>query len=151
MKGNIWQVALVAVLLALLLPAANVAFTANTDVPRESENVTIQYQPQRVNPNQTAIRFLDNETVSNASTGAQFVEDADYRWFPDNGSIRFNTTQPDVTAGNNATVNYSYRAGSEATRTGYEVLSAFGGFAGLLLLLVCVGALLNYTFGGGGF
>lgn len=150
MKGNIWQVGLVAVLLALLLPAANLAFVGATDVPRESHNVTIQEQPQSVPTNETAITFFDNETVTNASSGAEFSDD-EYSWFAENGSISFNTSDPDVNEGDTANVTFSYRAGNEATRTTYLLFSNFGQVIGVLLMVVCAGVVLNMTFGKEGF
>lgn len=148
MKGNLWQVAVVALVLALVFPALNIAqtdasenTTSETLIIEEGTNSTVSEE---------ADRYGSDPTIESESQ--TLVEDEDYAWYEDTGTVEWlNSTT--TTDGAEATITYTYWFTTEETSIVEDaVLTPLGAVVGLLLLITGVGALFAMIdFGGGSF
>jgi hypothetical protein len=149
MKGNIWQLGVLALVLALLLPAANIALGSAGHNVTETDTVIIDYANDTTVPaDGYVLETYDNETVTNSSN-VTLTEGTDYDFYTENHSVRWYNTN-NTTNGADANVTWTYRAAGEATHTAQIVLGSLGQFIGLLFILVAIGSLLYMTFAGGG-
>lgn len=148
MKGNLWQVAVVALVLALVFPALNIAqadaeenSATETFIIEKGTNDTVSEDADRYSENVTVV--VQNETL---------VEDRDYSWDETTGTIEW-LNSPNTTNGDEANVTYTYWFTTEETSVVESaVLSPLGAVAGLLLLITGLGALFTMiNFGGGSF
>jgi hypothetical protein len=152
MRGNIWQVAAVGLLLAVALVGLNPTAERTTTAVNETDQVTVQYEgtvsPQ---PDQRALLYYDNETVTINETGTQetLTEGTDYEWDRQDGELRFFDTA-NTTEGDSANITYSYGTGRESTGVVATVLGAVGQWFGLLFLMIAVGAVWKLSAGASG-
>lgn len=151
MKGNIWIVAVVAILCVVVWPAVNVG--AGNAVATTSTTATLTVDAgdsDTLTPSPSAFAFRDNETVT--VNGTTYDEGTDYAFDAQNGTVEWlDSPRTAADAGAEAAVAYSYDYHDETTTGVLQVLGGFGGVLGLLFLLVCLAALLVLTFGGSGF
>lgn len=150
MRGNIWQVAAVGLLLAVALVGLNPTAERTTTAVTETDQVTIQYDgtvsPQ---PDQRALLYYDNETVTADGGSVTLTEGTDYEWDTDDGSLRFFNTA-NTTEGETGNITYSYGTGRESTGVVASVLGSLGQWLGLLFLMVAVGAVWKLSAGASG-
>jgi hypothetical protein len=147
MRGALFIVGFVAILLGLVLPAANIGYAgAQTLQPVTGESVTVDYDSP-VAVDQEAGTYSDSVTVRNA-TGSELAAGTDYTWDASAGELSFSNTS-NTTDGESANIDYSYEGHSQTDKNIDGVLSNVGGWIGLLLLLVAVATLVAML--GGGF
>jgi hypothetical protein len=156
MRGSLWQVAAIGVLLAVAGVGLNPTAEQTTTAVNETDQVTVQYEGTiSPSPDQRALLYYDNETVtvneSTDTTPDTLTEGVDYDWHQRNGSLVFyNTAQ--TSEGDTANITYSYGTGGEATGVVATILGSLGGWIGLLFIMVAVGAVWKLTAGvSGGF
>lgn len=148
MKGNLWQVAVVALVLALVFPALNIA-----QADAEENNATETFLVDKGTTDtvsEEADRYGEDVTI--VSQTETLVEDRDYTWDETTGTIEW-LNSPNTTNGDEANVTFTYWFTTEETSVVESaVLSPLGAVAGLLLLITGLGALFTMIdFGGGSF
>lgn len=147
MKGALFAVGFAAILLGLVLPAANIGFAgAQTLQPVEGEQITVDYDAT-VAVGEQADVYSDSVTVRD-SDGNELVAGTDYSWSSSTGELAFTNTT-NTTDGEVANIDYAYEGHSQTDKDVDGVLSTFGGWIGLLLLLVAIATL--FAMLGGGF
>lgn len=140
MRGTLWQVVAVALLLGVVVVGANPTTERATTAVNETDTVTVQHEGVvRPMPDNRTILYYDNETVTVDNGTTTLVEGVDYEWFPRNGSVSFNASGQ-TTEGESANITYVYGTGSETTGIVATTLGAVGQWYGLLLLLFGLGA-----------
>lgn len=147
MKGNIWQVAVVALACALALPALNVAQTNATVQGAENESVTVDYTN---NSTVSADAVSFNETVTITSEGTTLTDGTDYEWYHETGTVEWYNTSS-TTEGDTAWVDYTYQYRTQETEDVSGMLASVSPVLGLLLLITGLGALLVISWGGGAY
>jgi hypothetical protein len=147
-----WQVAAVGLLLAVAVVGLNPTAERTTTAVNETDQVTVQYEgtvsPQ---PDQRALLYYDNETVTVNNTGTQttLTEGVDYEWETEDGSLRFYDTAK-TSEGDDANVTYVYGTAGESTGVVASVLGALGQWVGLLFVLIAVGTVWKLSAGASG-
>lgn len=142
--GSIWTVCVVALALALALVGLNAATADAAEDEFVTRNLTVD-QGTDVNVTIDAYRVSDDETVTSNNT--TLTEGTDYQWYPTNTTLRWYTTS-NLTDGDDATLNVSAeRLESEEQQT-TSILATFGGWVGLLLMVVALGWIVNTGLGG---
>lgn len=141
MKGNIWQVAVVALALAMLGPLfvntgfANAADQRNateTTTPDFAQNYSVSVEPGDV--------YQYNDTINVTQNSTQLNAGDDYLWSADRGSVNWRNTS-DVSDDETATIRYGYEVHSDRTRTVAQIVRVNAPWIGLLLLMFALGAL----------
>lgn len=147
-KGNLWTLAVIAVVLAVLLPAANIAYADSThQQTKTNESVTVSYTGT-IQVSEDAFEYNDTVTLLNAS-GSELVDGTDYEWYPENGTLEYyNTTNTEE--GNTNHVTYDYFTHDQATLDASFILDLFGDWSGILIMIAAIGALLGLLFRGTG-
>lgn len=143
-KGNIWQVAVLALALALLVGGANVAFSAAAEEFTVEETATVDYSTNYTLQNDDAYRYVQLTITSN---GTELSEPEDYVFNETSAEVDWQTS-PDTTEGDDATLNYTYEDHSDLTRNFAAILGTAGTWIGLLLMVAALGYLLVIVFGG---
>jgi hypothetical protein len=141
MKGNIWQVLVLIVLLVVLLPAANIAFGASNGVDT-NDNVTVQYSDPVAIPNQTQYGYSDNVTIV-TNDGTELARGTDYGWNSTTGNVSFQAS-PRTNSGDDVRVHYRYYNPSGIQAAGYAFYNAFAAVLAYWPVLVLVGAAALY-------
>lgn len=148
MKGTIWGIAVLAIVLGLLLPAANAGYQ-NAEAPRDvvGESVIVDYDsPSRVDVDADAYA----ETVNITVDGDALTAGTSYTWNADTGEVTWLSSQ-ETKNGETASIDYSFAGGNQAGDDSNTVLSGVGSVLGLLMFLVAIGALISLLGSGGGF
>lgn len=154
MKGNVWQVAVVALVIAVVLPALNIGFgNAAAHFSVANEPATIDYETNTT-VDADAFEYNESITVTNASDGTELDGGSDYEWYPETGTIDWLDTAS-TSEGDDVELAYDYRQHDDATRDVDRALSPFGIVMVFVLLLTCVGAIFAWhamgSNSGGGF
>lgn len=149
MKGTLWSMAVVAVFLAVVLPAANIGYYNATSTSTVfNESGTVDYsQPVAVNNTDLTVRYLNNETVYDKN-GQELIEGTDYDWNTSSGEITFYDTVS-TNDGENFTIDYAYETRTDTTTDIAALISPWGAFLGIFFFVVVISALLGMLFGGG--
>lgn len=144
MKGDLWQIAVVLVFLALLLPAASIGFEAAEDRETiEDETVILEYdEPVAVEYHEEA---TDDVPTVTDEDGTELEEGIDYSW--DAGNITALETNLD---GEPVNVTYEIMIRTEATEDVAQILGIFDDWLAIIFLFVVVGAIVAMSFGGSG-
>lgn len=148
MKGTIWGIAVLAIVLGLLLPAANAGFE-NAQAPRdvEGESIIVDYDsPSRVDVDADAF----GETVNITADGDVLTAGTSYTWDASTGEVTWLSSN-ETTDGETAYIDYSFTGGNQAGNDSNTVLTGVGSVLGLLMFLVAIGALISLLGSGGGF
>jgi len=107
MKGSIWTVVVVAVVIAVAFLAIPAALSNNADVEAESETHTLRVtEPSNLTAADEWYRLIENETVEDAGNGTAYERGDDYLIDYQNGTL--NATQGGDAAGENVVVSYHY-------------------------------------------
>ena len=150
MKGNIWTVAIVAVLAGVIFLGVGVQFeSAEALVDVEDEEHTLSDTDPIVLEGAEEWNQMDtDETVTLVETGDTLERGDDYTIDYDAGEI---TGTPD-NDGEDVFVNYSYQKPDEETDVIAGLLAPLSPVVGLLLAIVALGTLLSWVglFGRGG-
>jgi len=144
MKGNLWQIIALALALALLFPAVNVAFAGSATAGNASETVSVDYQ----NESQLATDDVYNYTsVSVEANNQTLDEGTDYEFNESSATIRWlNTTA--TSSGDTATVTLQFYDHSEQTTTIATVFALLANPLVWVLVLAVVGWILITMVGG---
>jgi len=144
MRGNTWQFVALAIALALVVPAVNVAFADAASPFVANETTNIDYDVNYTLENDDAYDYT-SLTVKDA--GATLDEGDDYTFDESTATIDW-LSSPDTTDGDEVTVNYTYDDHTQQTENQSDVLQTFGYWLGWLLLIGAVGTTLTWAFGG---
>lgn len=147
MKGTIWTVAVVAFALALALVGANVAFADAAESEIVTRNTTID-KGDNSEFQIDAYEITDNISVYN-ETGHELTRGEDYAWNANTTTIEW-LFSSETTDGEDVTAEIEVSRHEQSEQTTAKLLSTAGGWIGQLLLIVGLGALLMFVFGGGG-
>lgn len=153
MKGNVWQVAVLAIALALLFPALNIGFgEAAQDFSVGNEPDTIDYS---VNSSvDTDAWDYDDLNVTHEPTNTLLDEGTDYNWYSDSGTIEW-LNSSSTTDGDEVTLSYEYDQHTQDTENVEGALAPISPVMTLLLLIAVIGTIFAWTAigmdGGGGF
>lgn len=154
MKGNLWQITVIALALVFLVPAASGAFAGATTEDTAVQNSTVDYDAGT----QLSINPQDNGNfteyagliVRNTDTETDLDRGTDYEFAEEFGTINYQKTAA-TTAGDNITVEYGYVLGDQRTLAQAKILRTVGSWIGLLLLIAALGWLVLISFSGRGF
>lgn len=146
-KGNIWQIAVLALALALVLPAVNVAYGDAAAEYDATETTAIDYTQDYTLGNDSAFSY---PSLSITSNGTALEEGPDYEFNETSATIDW-LQSADTTTGEDATIDYTYAEHSEQTENNGKILQTAGVWVGYLLMITVLGALLVMVFGGGGY
>jgi len=146
MKGTIWTVAVVALALALALGGANVAFADAAETETATRTLTID-KGTTDQLQIDAYETTDTITVTNES-GHNLTRGEDYAYNASSTSIEW-LLSSDQADGENVTAEIDVLRHERAEKTPGNILSTVAGSTGHLLLIVGLGALLFFVFGGG--
>ncbi len=152
MKGNLWTVVVVALFLAILLPAVNLGYQDTTKTATaNTEAVTVDYSENTTVDNaDTATSFYDNETIQTDGGNTTLEDGIDYEWNTTTGEIQWlNTTA--TTDGDTATITYTYQYHGQTTSNIAALLQPWGTILGVFLFVTVLGYFVNAALGGGGF
>lgn len=115
MKGNLWTVIVLVVVIALLLPGINLAFSESLEENNvEAETVTLEFEEQvPVSAADYATSFDEDVTVADSGTGSELTEGEDYEWNSSDGTI---TALDESYDNEDVDIDYTYHAPTETTR-----------------------------------
>lgn len=150
MNGNLWTVAVLVVLCALLLPAVvNIGYqnTARTTVVND-EAVTIDYQTN-VTVDEDGSKFFDNETITTDSGNTTLTEGTDYKWNTTTGTINWLNSST-TSDGETARIDYAVESHDQTTTNIVSVLAPWATILGLSVFVVGMFAFINMVYDGGG-
>jgi hypothetical protein len=148
MKGNLWQVVVIALALALALPLfVNGGFAAAADRSEVNETATVNFNASYEVSNADA--FALNESITVTQNSTELSSGVDYTWNQSTGTVSW--LDDGAATEDQATVQYSYRDHSSRTTLVAQLLEANATWIGLLLLIVAMGFLKIFAIGGGGF
>lgn len=152
MKGNLWHVIVVALFLAILLPAVNLGYQATAQTaPSTTTTVTVDYsQPSTIDAgDDRLLSYLDNETITVTDTNTTLTDGTDYQWNTSTGQLTWlNSTA--TSDGDTATLQYAYRYRGETTTDIAGFLQPWGRIIGVFLLVTALGYFVSMAYGGGG-
>lgn len=147
MKGNIWQFAILALALALLLgggvQGALTDAAAQTSV---TENTTVDYGSDYPLDNQPPSVF-EYRNFSVEANDTQLGEGSDYVLNRSAGILEWNTTGPE--SGENATIAYQFLHHSETTENARHILGLIAPVVAFLVLMAAFGVVASWITGGG--
>lgn len=143
-KGNIWQVAVLALALALLVGGANVAFGDAAEEFTAEETTTVDYSTNYTLQNDDVYRHVQLTIHFN---GTELSEPDDYVFDENDSEVDWQPST-DTTDGEDATLNYTYEDHSEQTQDFAAILGTAGTWIGLLLMIAALGYLMVLLFGG---
>jgi hypothetical protein len=148
MKGNLWQVVVIALALALALPLfVNGGFGAAATQSEANETTTVNFNsPYQV---ENADAYELNQSITVTQNGTELSSGTDYAWNQSTGEVSWlknGTASEDST-----TIEYQYRDHTDRTTLIATLLEANASWIGLLLLVVAMGFLKIFSIGGGGF
>lgn len=142
MRGNLWTLVVIALVLALALPAVNIGF-ANAAQPGDSlENTTVDYDQNYTLEDNDVYEYTSLTVTAN---GTQLSEGTDYTFDADNGTIDWLDTLA-TTDGDDATVEYDYTDHDETTSNQRRLLQTIATPVGFLAMLIAFGYLLVLIF-----
>jgi len=149
MKGNLWQIAVVALALALFLPlVVNGAFTDAAQQRSSNETATVDYDDPYSVEQQDVVQY--NSTITVAYNGTTLSEGDDYEWNTTSGEVEWLSSNS-TTDGDQVFVDYGYEDHDDRTELVATILSWNESWIGLLLLIVALGTLKIMALGSGGF
>lgn len=139
---SVWEIAVIAVFLVLLLPGLNAAYSdATVTETIDNESLTVDYSVPADLEASDVVSY-GNATVFN-STGAELAAGTDYDYDQSNGTVQFLNTA-NTTSGNTATVTYDYETRQDAAAGVATLLAPMGSILGWLLMAAALGAVLLY-------
>lgn len=142
MRGNLWGLVVIALALALALPAVNIGF-ANAAQPGESvENTTVDYDQNYTLGNNDVYEYTSLNVTANTT---QLSEGTDYRFDTANGTISWLDTLA-TADGDDATVQYEFTDHDETTSNQKRLLQTVATPVGFLALMITFGYLLVLVF-----
>jgi len=144
MKGNLWGVVVVALVLAML-PVLNGAFAESASQVRSIENTTVDYSTNYTVNREPVVSY---GTVTVTANGSQLVNGTDYQFTPENGTINWQNTAT-TSDGDAATVNYTAVDHSQTQDDTRGIMATLAPWLGLLLTIVALGTLIRWMPGGG--
>jgi len=151
MNGNIWQVAIVAVLLGVIFIGADVQFeAAEVEVEIQDEEHTLSTdEPSTLDGADEMNRMYEDEVVTDADTGEELERGDDYEIDYDDAEITAANGDYD---GEDVLVDYRYDKPDEETEDLGDIIAPLTVVLTLLLLAVSMGAIISWTglFGGSG-
>lgn len=149
MKGSLWQVAVLFLVIALALPALDIALADAADEVAATDGATIDYDAVTT---VDADGFSYNETITvTTDSGTELDAGTDYEWDAATGNVTWLNSSA-TADGESVTIAYATLQHDEATETSNDALWAFApAFLGLILL-VSIGTLWAwFDEAGGGF
>jgi hypothetical protein len=148
MKGNIWQVAVIALFVSLVMAGPMVAFEGAThDNTQFDESVTVDYD-QEVSVDNDAVRYNDTAVIRDDANN-KLEDGTDYDWNATSGNITFQNTSA-TSEGDTVFADYQYETRDEHTQNIGSLFASLDVVIGLLLLMFGVGAAYTIAGGGGG-
>jgi hypothetical protein len=144
-KGNIWQLAALALVLALVLPGANIAFGDAAKDYGANESATVDFDSNYTLSNDDVVQY-ESLTITNA-TGTTLVEGSDY-WFNETTAEIEWLASENTSSGEEMAIGYAYEDHTQQTENNADILGTAGTWIGLLLAIAALGALLYIVFGG---
>lgn len=150
MNGSPWQVAVIAVLVAVVGLAGASATQSGSYSATASDTTTIQYNTT-YSVSEPVDGSVDayNDTVTITANNTTLEEGRDYQWDASNGSVEWlNSTA--TSDGDSATIDYGYSAYRQSTTTIHALTSAINPVFGLAFFVVVVGAAWRLAHSGGG-
>jgi len=145
--GNLWQIAVVVVLAAVLLPAANLAYSEQATTTTTTENITVQHGESSGVSVDAAVY---NESVTISDGGTTYEAGNDYRWDAAFGTVYWpnSTSAPD---GSEVDIQYTYSTSDETTDATASIIGSVGWLVWVLVFLTVIGTLIAWLgFGDGG-
>jgi len=141
MKGTIWTVTVIGVVLAVGLLAIPSAVESNANVEtvtNETHTLTVTNETE-LNAESEWYRLIENETVRDAENGTVYERGEDYLVDYENGTL--NATLNGSAGGDEVAVNYSYQTLDGQTTAIVGLLGITEPVLPLLFVLACFGAL----------
>jgi hypothetical protein len=146
--GNLWQIAVVVVLVAVLLPAANFAYAEQATTTTVQEEIQVDHGASTSVATNAAV-YGDNVTIT-TSGGNTLEADSDYRWDAAFGSVYWpeNSDAPD---GETVDIEYRYSESDDTTDGIATIIGSVGWLMWAVVLLTIIATLVAWLgFGRGG-
>lgn len=141
MKGSIWTVVVVAVVITVAFLAIPAALSNNADVQQESETHTLKVTNEsELGAAGEWYRLIENETVEDAENATVYERGTDYLIDYQNGTL--NATQGGDAGGEEVVVSYHYETIDEQSEDIAGLLATAEPIIPLLLLITALGAVL---------
>jgi hypothetical protein len=143
MKGNVWQVAVVALCLAVVLPALNIGFgNAAQQFAVANEPATVDYGSDTT-VDEEAYEYNETITATVNDNGDELEQGTDYLWNVSAGTIDWQNTAA-TADGDDVQLAYDYRRHEQTAKNIERALAPIAPALGLLLLITVVGLLLAW-------
>lgn len=154
MKGSLWEIAALIVVVAVVLQAANIAYgNQSTATTVENESHVIDFE-NTTHVDREAAVYDDSITVtrnvSDGGTSRTFEAGEDYEWRPNFGEIEWRNTA-NTTDGEPVNVTYTFHEADETTDGVATILGSAGWLVGIIVMLTIIGGVFAFAFGGDGF
>lgn len=141
MRGSLWEVAVVVVLAAVLLGAANMAYTDQADEIRTNESIDVVHG-ESIPVSTSASVYSSNVTVE--AGGSELTEGEDYRWNAQLGEVYW-PTDSSASDGSSADIQYGYFESDDTTDGVATVIASVGWLIWALVLLTILGTLMAWV------
>ena len=140
MRGSLWEVAVVVVLAAVLLGAANMAYTDQATEFRTNESIDVSHGESIAVSTEASV-YSSNVTIESGST--TLTEGEDYEWNSQLGEVYWPTTSS-ASDGGTADIDYGYYETDPTTDGVATVIASVGWLVWALVLLTILGTLMAW-------
>lgn len=145
--GNLWQIAVVIVLAAILLPAANMAYDDASTATTTTENITVQHGETTAVSQDAAVY---DETVTITDGNETLQEGSDYDWQASFGAVQW-YENGSVADGEEVEIQYTYHEADDTTDGIATIIGSVGWLVWALVFLTVIATLIAWLgFGEGG-
>jgi hypothetical protein len=150
MKGNLWQVIVVVLALALLLPVADAGLERTAFAANETDQgLTVDYDAPAELSVQPQGDVYEYQSLNVTDNGTTLTAGSDYAFNESEGAIYWiNDSTNSISDGDTYTASYQYLTHDDDTQAVDDVLSRLAIPLGFLLLIVAMGWLVTLIGGG---
>lgn len=150
MKGNLWQVIVVALALALLLPVANAGLERTAFSENQTDQaLVVDYNDSSELSVQPSGDVYEYESVTVEQNSTTLTAGSDYEFNASDGAIYWiNDSSNSIIEGLEANASYEYLTHDQDTQAVSDVAGQLAVPLGFLLLMVALGYLVGLIGGG---
>lgn len=138
--GNLWQIAVIVVLAAVLLPAANIAYSDQATATTTNESITVQH-------GQTTAVSVDaavyDEEVTITDGNQTLTAGDDYEWQANFGAVYW-PANGSTTDGETLEIEYTHHSAGEDTDGVATIIGSVGWLVWALVLLTVLATLMAW-------